>query len=557
MIYRDDTREFAIKKFKPDREGDTHHYVGISQSACREIALCRELNHPNVVGLEEVLLEDKAIFMVFEYAEHDFLQIIHHHLHTEHKPIQEVVIKSILWQLINGVAYLHANWVLHRDLKPANVLLTNEGIVKTGDLGLARLFNKPPYPLFNGDKVVVTIWYRAPELLFGARHYTKAVDMWAVGCIFGELLALKPIFKGEEAKMDNKKNVPFQRSQLSKIFEILGTPAKEPKPVMNVLVQQNVEYPLRRITQEDNDIKSTKSAMTKVDHTFILYTIYFLIVTIIAISVILYIYQCDLLYASGFPKGSRTKVSKPSEYGLPDDEEILVTKDGVKLRCYILIQQDERVALQAPTIVCFHGHRLPIAQVLYQKLGYNVVTLSYRGYGLSEGKANEKGLQIDAQTVVDYIKNHPLLKHTQLIAYGQSLGGAVAIYVVSNNEDDFDGLIIENTFLSVPLLIPHILPGALRYLAHVCNQKWRTYKSISNVQRVPILFLSSLRDELVPPSHMAKLYEVAETVGAKVWKGFDYGTHNDTCLQIDYFESIEEFVRDHVLEDEAIDGGAW
>lgn len=97
----------------------------------------------------------------------------------------------------------------------------------TGDLGLARLFNRPLQPLFNGDKVVVTIWYRAPELLLGSRHYTKAVDMWAVGCIFGELLALKPIFKGEEAKMDSKKNVPFQKSQLTKIFETLGTPTSK------------------------------------------------------------------------------------------------------------------------------------------------------------------------------------------------------------------------------------------------------------------------------------------------------------------------------------------
>ncbi|KAI8365320.1 kinase-like domain-containing protein [Radiomyces spectabilis] len=334
---KDDLREFAIKKFKPDREGESHHYVGISQSACREIALCRELDHDNIVGLEEVILEDKAIFMVFEYAEHDFLQIIHYHLHTERKPIPEVLIKSFLWQLINGVAYLHANWVLHRDLKPANVLLTSEGVVKTGDLGLARLFNRPLQPLFNGDKVVVTIWYRAPELLFGSRHYTKAIDMWAVGCIYGELLALKPIFKGEEAKMDTKKNVPFQRSQLTKIFEILGTPNKErwptidqlpdyhhlssfpqcsnnlrqlyqsmpgaksdsgfnllsalleydplkritaekalnhpyfqedPKPIMNVLAQQGVEYPLRRITQDDNNLKPAKSTVPVVreDH---------------------------------------------------------------------------------------------------------------------------------------------------------------------------------------------------------------------------------------------------------------------------------------------------
>jgi cyclin-dependent kinase 8/11 len=107
------------------------------------------------------------------------------------------------------------------------VLLTSDGVVKTADLGLARLFNKPLAPLFNGDKVVVTIWYRAPELLFGARHYTKAVDMWAVGCIFGELLALKPIFKGEEAKIDNKKSVPFQRSQLTKIIEVMGTPTSK------------------------------------------------------------------------------------------------------------------------------------------------------------------------------------------------------------------------------------------------------------------------------------------------------------------------------------------
>ncbi|ORX50941.1 alpha/beta-hydrolase [Hesseltinella vesiculosa] len=285
---------------------------------------------------------------------------------------------------------------------------------------------------------------------------------------------------------------------------------------------------------------------------FLLYILYFLIVTTIAVSLLLYIYQCDILYASSFPKGSRTKVTRPSEYGLPDNEEVLITKDGIKLRCYVLIQPNEAEALRAPTILSFHanagnmGHRLAIAQVLYQKLGCNVVTLSYRGYGLSEGKANEKGLQIDAQTVVDYIKDHPILRYTQLIAHGQSLGGAVAAYIVSKNEDDFDGLVLENTFLSVPLLIPHVFP-ALRHLVYLCNQKWRTYKSVSTIHRVPILFLSSLQDELVPPSHMAKLYEVASTM--KVWKVFGQGTHNDACLQSDYFETIEEFIRDHVQDE--------
>jgi len=135
--------------------------------------------------------------------------------------------KSILYQLLNGLAYLHANWILHRDLKPANILIMKDGTVKIGDLGLARFFQEPIQPLINGDKVVVTIWYRAPELLLGAKHYTKAVDMWAIGCIFAELIITKPLFKGEEAKMENKKQIPFQRDQLKKIFEILGVPTKQ------------------------------------------------------------------------------------------------------------------------------------------------------------------------------------------------------------------------------------------------------------------------------------------------------------------------------------------
>ncbi|KAI4174980.1 MAG: hypothetical protein LQ343_002007 [Gyalolechia ehrenbergii] len=224
------TGEFAIKKFKPDKEGEVIQYTGISQSACREMALCSELSHPNVINLIEIILEDKCIFMVFEYAEHDLLQIIQHHTQPSRHPIPASAIKSILFQLLNGLLYLHSNWVLHRDLKPANIMVTSKGEVRIGDLGLARLFYKPLHSLFSGDKVVVTIWYRAPELLLGSRHYTPAIDLWAVGCIFAELLSLRPIFKGEEAKMDNKKTVPFQRNQVQKIVEILGMPTKEKWP---------------------------------------------------------------------------------------------------------------------------------------------------------------------------------------------------------------------------------------------------------------------------------------------------------------------------------------
>ncbi|KAF8844746.1 kinase-like protein [Paxillus ammoniavirescens] len=219
-----DSVMYAIKKFKPDKEGDVVTYTGISQSAIREIALNREISHENVVSLKEVILEDKSIYMVFDYAEHDFLQVIHHYSQTLRIQIQSQVLKSLIYQLLNGLVYLHSTHILHRDLKPANILITASGVVKIGDLGLARLIYQPLQPLFAGDKIVVTIWYRAPELLMGAKHYNKAIDCWAVGCVFAELASLRPIFKGEEAKLDSKKNVPFQRDQLLKIFEVLGTP---------------------------------------------------------------------------------------------------------------------------------------------------------------------------------------------------------------------------------------------------------------------------------------------------------------------------------------------
>ncbi|KAJ2160123.1 cyclin-dependent protein kinase [Coemansia sp. RSA 552] len=228
--------DLAIKKFKAEREGGENGRpsTGISQSACREIGLCRELHHENVVELCEVVMDDGAIHMVMDYAELDLLTVMQHHTHHVRKPMGELVVKSILWQLLNGVAYLHANLILQRDLKPANILITSSGVVKVGDMGLARVQRRPFQPLYNGDKVVVTVWYRAPELLLGARHYTAAIDMWSVGCIFAEMLALRPIFKGDEVKME-KKQIPFQRNQVSRILEVLGTPTRDQWPTLELM----------------------------------------------------------------------------------------------------------------------------------------------------------------------------------------------------------------------------------------------------------------------------------------------------------------------------------
>ncbi|EER34717.1 meiotic mRNA stability protein kinase UME5 [Candida tropicalis MYA-3404] len=211
------------------------HYTGISQSAIREMSLCRELNNKNITKLVDIILENKSIYMIFEFCEHDLLQIIHYQSHPEFKPIPNSTVKSLIWQILNGVTFLHKNWIFHRDLKPANIMVTSQGVVKIGDLGLARKFKDPLQSLYTGDKVVVTIWYRAPELLLGTRHYTPALDLWAIGCILGEILSLRPMFKGEECKIDlnNKKSVPFQKNQLQKIIEILGTPTTDIWPSLN------------------------------------------------------------------------------------------------------------------------------------------------------------------------------------------------------------------------------------------------------------------------------------------------------------------------------------
>lgn len=239
----------AIKKFKSDTKDSSGigEYTGLSQSAVREISLCREVSHENITRLAEVILEGRSVCLVFDFAEHDLLQIIHCHAHAQ-SPLSVLTLKSTMYQILKGVAYLHGQWIVHRDLKPANIMVTRDGIVKIGDLGLARSFRTPVNPLYNGDKVVVTIWYRAPELLLGARHYTPAVDIWSVGCIFGELLSLRPLFKGEEAKMDNTKKhnqPPFQENQLLKILQILGTPTLKDWPTL----ADYPEYPhLQRFT---------------------------------------------------------------------------------------------------------------------------------------------------------------------------------------------------------------------------------------------------------------------------------------------------------------------
>ena len=171
--------------------------------------------------------------------------------------------------------------------------------------------------------------------------------------------------------------------------------------------------------------------------------------------------RSELIYPRSFPPDARTNVPRPSEFGLSDYEELFIpTPDGESLSAFF-IRANKHHARNV-TILMFHGnagnigYRLPIAKVLSQDLRCNVLMLQYRGYGLSSGNPNEKGLMIDAQTGLEYIRQRSELRGTKIVLYGQSLGGAVSIGLAARNykKGDISGLLLENTFTSMRKLIP-------------------------------------------------------------------------------------------------------
>jgi len=183
---------------------------------------------------------------------------------------------------------------------------------------------------------------------------------------------------------------------------------------------------------------------------------------------------------------------------------MLPTPDGETLSAF-LIKPDNKAKARPITILTFHGnagnigHRLPIAKVLANDIHCTTLMLEYRGYGLSTGTPNEKGIAVDAQTALDYICQREDLKGNSIIVYGQSLGGAVSIDLVAKNKGtgDIRALILENTFLSIAKMIPNVMPAA-RVLTPLCHEYWKSEEMIPQITDVPVLFLSGLRDEIVP-----------------------------------------------------------
>ncbi|CEO58747.1 Putative BEM46 family protein [Penicillium brasilianum] len=272
-------------------------------------------------------------------------------------------------------------------------------------------------------------------------------------------------------------------------------------------------------------------------------------------SGLLYFKQNELIYPRNVPVDARTNVPSPRQFGITDFEDLQIpTPDGESLHALLLRPPKSRYRRNL-TVIMFHGnagnigHRVPIAKAIQDILHCNVFMLEYRGYGMSTGTPDEAGLKIDAQTGLDYLRQRVETRDDKFVVYGQSLGGAVAINLVATNQEqgDIGGLILENTFLSIRKLIPSVFPPA-RYLARLCHQYWISEDVIPKISKVPILFLSGLKDELVPPSNMTQLFAVckAET---KIWRTLPNGGHNDSVAEPGYFEHIHTFVMEEVLSE--------
>lgn len=195
----------ALKKIRLEQEEE-----GVPSTAIREISLLKEMAHPNVVSLHDVLHAESRLYLVFEFLDLDLKRLMDAAGAREFGRDARRV-KLYLWQMLNGIAYCHSRRVLHRDLKPQNLLIDRtHNLLKLADFGLARAFGLPVRAYTHE---VVTLWYRAPEVLLGAKAYSTPVDVWSIGCIFVEMVNGRPLFPGDS-----------EIDELYKIFMTLGTP---------------------------------------------------------------------------------------------------------------------------------------------------------------------------------------------------------------------------------------------------------------------------------------------------------------------------------------------
>lgn len=242
----------AIKRVKLNTKTNGFD-EGIPSSSLREIAALKNLKHPNILELYEVVHTGSSIYLVFEYLDQDLKKA----LEDTKCGLIDRVAKSYLHQLLKGLAYCHSRRILHRDLKLQNLLVDKHGIIKLADFGLARNMS---LPLRVYTKEVVTLWYRPPEILLGSDIYGPPVDIWSLGCIFYEMLTKKVLFPGDS-----------EIDQLFKTFQILGTPNEAQWKDVSKMPYYKTNFPnwgskdLRKLINTNDDAADLLGKMLSFD----------------------------------------------------------------------------------------------------------------------------------------------------------------------------------------------------------------------------------------------------------------------------------------------------
>ncbi|KAM6951166.1 LOW QUALITY PROTEIN: mitogen-activated protein kinase 7 [Aplochiton taeniatus] len=209
---KDNGQQVAIKKIS-----NAFEVVTNAKRTLRELKILKHFKHDNIIAIKDILQPNiphsafKSVYVVLDLMESDLHQIIH-----SHQPLTPEHTRYFLYQLLRGLKYVHSANVIHRDLKPSNLLVNENCELKIGDFGMARGLSSHPEESHSFmTEYVATRWYRAPELMLSLHHYSLAIDLWSVGCIFAEMLGRKQLFPGKHYV-----------HQLQLILTVLGTPSE-------------------------------------------------------------------------------------------------------------------------------------------------------------------------------------------------------------------------------------------------------------------------------------------------------------------------------------------
>ncbi|KAF7806777.1 alpha/beta hydrolase domain-containing protein WAV2 [Senna tora] len=285
---------------------------------------------------------------------------------------------------------------------------------------------------------------------------------------------------------------------------------------------------------------------------------------VVAGMALLVAFQEKLVYVPVLPGLTKSYAITPARLRLTYEDVWLRSSDGVRLHAwFIKLFPDCR----GPTLLFFQenagniAHRLEMVRIMLQRLNCNVFMLSYRGYGASDGYPSQHGITMDAQAALDHLSQRSDIDTSRIVVFGRSLGGAVGSVLTKNNPDKVAALILENTFTSILDMAGVLLPflkwfiggsstKGPKILNFLVRSPWNTIDIVGQIKQ-PILFLSGLQDEMVPPPHMQMLYAKAAARNNRCsFVEFPTGMHMDTWLAggDTYWRTIQEFLEQHAPE---------